>query len=119
MWKKERVVKVFKKRSLHKCNNYRGVSFLPVSSKIFCRMRLEWIKKGVDKKLRQEQAGFRLKKSTTEHIFEQANEWRTGLYARFVLDFQKAFESVHRESLWNIMRGYGIPDKIVRVTVGT
>ena len=69
MWKKELVVKVFKKRSLHKCNNYRGVSFLPVSSKIFCRMRLEWIKKGVDKKLRQEQAEFRLKKSTTEHIF--------------------------------------------------
>ena len=69
MWKKELVVKVFKKRSLHKCNNCRGVTLLPVSSKIFCRMRLEQIKKGVDKKLRQEQAGFRPKKSTTEHIF--------------------------------------------------
>ena len=31
------------------------------------------------------------------------------------LDFQKAFNSVHRESLWNIMRSYGIPDKMVRV----
>ena len=69
MWKKELAVNVFKKRSLHKCNNCRGVTLLPVSSKIFCRMRLERIKKGLDKKLRKEQTGFRPKKSTTEHIF--------------------------------------------------
>ena len=49
---------------------------------------------------------------------EQANEWRAGLYAHFVLDFEKAFESVHRESLWNIMPSYGIPDKMVRVIAG-
>ena len=67
MWKKELVVKVFKKRSLHKYNNCRGVTLLPVSSKIFCRMQLERIKKGVDKKLLKEQTGFRPKK--TEHIF--------------------------------------------------
>ena len=60
---------------------------------------------GVDKKLRKEQAGFRPKRSTTEHIFilrnilEQANEWRAGLYAHFE-DFEKAFDSVHRESLF-------------------
>ena len=51
MWKKELVVKVFKKRSLRECNNCRGVTLLPVSSKIFCSMQLERIKKGVDKKL--------------------------------------------------------------------
>ena len=33
----------------------------------------------------------------------------------FVVDFEKAFDSIHRESLWNIMRSYGIPDKMVRV----
>ena len=43
---------------------------------------------------RKEQAGFPLKRSTTEQIFilrnilEQANEWRAGLYAHF-LDFEK------------------------------
>ena len=54
--------KVFKKGDLHKCNNWRGVTLLPVNGKIFCdycRMRLEQIKKGVDKKLRKEQVGFR------------------------------------------------------------
>ena len=92
------------------------MTLLPVISKIFCRMLLERIKRGVDKKLRKEQAGFRSKKSTTEHIFilrnilEQANEWRVGPYVHFV-DFEKAFDSVHRESLWNIMKSYGIPHK--------
>ena len=119
MWKKG-PVKVFNKGDLRECNNWRGVTLLPVINKIFCRMLLERIKKGVDKKLRKKQAGFQPNRSTTEQIFtlrnilEQANECRAGLYAHF-LDFEKPFNSVHRESLWNIMRSYGIPDKMVRV----
>ena len=42
--------------------------------------------------------------------------WKAGLFGHFV-DFKKAFDSVHREGLWNIMRSYGIPDKMVRVIV--
>ena len=58
VWKKGLVVKVAKKGDLHKCNNWRGVTLLPVSTKIFYRLLLERIKKGVDKKLPKEQAGF-------------------------------------------------------------
>ena len=36
------------------------------------------------------------------------------MFGHFV-DFKKTFDSVQRESLWNIMRSYGIPDKMVRV----
>jgi len=31
------------------------------------------------------------------------------------MDFEKAFDSAHRESLWSIMRSYGIPCNMVRV----
>ena len=31
------------------------------------------------------------------------------------IDFEKAFDSVHRDSLWIIMRKYGIPEKIIRI----
>ena len=48
---KDLVVKVFKKDDLRKCNNWRGVTILPVSGKIFCRLWLRRIKKGIDKKL--------------------------------------------------------------------
>ena len=37
--------KVFKKGDLRECNNWRGVTLLPVISKIFFRMLLERIKK--------------------------------------------------------------------------
>ena len=58
MWKKRLVVNVFKKVSLPECNNCRRVTLVPVISKISCRMRLERITKGIDRKLRKEQAGF-------------------------------------------------------------
>ena len=83
VWKKG-PVKVFNKGDLRECNNWRGVTLLPVINKIFCRMLLERIKKGVDKKLRKKQAGFQPNRSTTEQIFtlrnilEQANECRAG-----------------------------------------
>ena len=67
----------------------------------------------------KEQAGFRSKRSKTKRIFilrnilERANEWRTRLYVHFV-DFEKAFDSVHRENLWKSMISYGRPHKMVR-----
>ena len=86
-------------------------------------MLMDRIKTDIDKKLRKEQPGFRPKRSTTQQIFilrnilEQANEWRTAVYTHFI-DFEKAFDSVHRDSLWNIMESYGIPDKFFRVITG-
>ena len=31
------------------------------------------------------------------------------------VDFAKAFDSVHRESLWKILRAYGIPSNLVEI----
>ena len=85
---------------------------------------MERIKKGMDRKLRKGQAGFWPKRNTAEqililkNILGQVNESRAGLYAHFVVDFEKAFDSVHSERLWNIMRSSEIPDKMVRVIEG-
>ena len=45
MWKKGLDVKIFKRGDLRDYNNWRGVTVLPIISKIFCRMLLERIKK--------------------------------------------------------------------------
>ena len=34
------------------------------------------------------------------------------MYFHFV-DFEKAFDSVHRDSLWRIVKAYGFPDKLI------
>ena len=68
--------------------------------------------------LRKEQAGFRENRSTIDQVFtlrnilEQANGWNAIMYTHFV-DFEKAFDSVHREVLWNIMSMYGIPEELI------
>ena len=56
----------------------------------------------VDTKLRDEQAGFRKGRSSTDHIatlriiVEQSVEWQSSAYICFV-DFQKAFDGIQRE----------------------
>ena len=91
-----------------------------VPSKVFGRVLIDRIRDGVNSKLRDEQAGFRSGRGTVEQIFilrniiEQVVEWQATLYITFV-DFEKAFDSVHRESLWKIMESYGIPCKIIHM----
>ena len=83
-------------------------------------MILNRISTAIDPMLRKEQAGFRKGKSCGEHIFtlrqilEQCQEWKTPCYVNFI-DFEKAFDSIHRESLWCILRHYGIPCMIVTI----
>lgn len=84
------------------------------------RIIIDRIRGGIDSRLRKEQAGYRRGRGTTEQVFilwyiiEQVDEWQATLYLNFV-DFEKAFDSVHHESLWFIMKKYGIPEKIVRI----
>ena len=120
-WKTGIIVKLHKKGDLGNCNNWRGITLLSLTSKIFSHIILQRITTAVDGILRREQAGFRKGKSCIDHIFvlrqilEQSHEWNGSLYVVFV-DFEKAFDSLHRDSLWKILRHYGIPQKLVNVT---
>lgn len=50
------------------------------------------------------------------NIIEQCVEWNVPLFINFI-DFKEAFDSVHRESLWKILRAYGIPPKIIIIII--
>ena len=119
-WTKGTIVKIPKKGALNDCNNWRGITLLSVPSKIMARVIVNRISNAVDLSLRKEQAGFRKGRGCRDQIFalrniiEQCTEWQRTLYVNFV-DFEKAFDSVHRESLWCILRHYGIPMKIVEL----
>ena len=119
-WNKGLIVKIPKKGDRAVCDNYRGITLLSVPSKVFSRAVIQRIQEGVENQLREEQAGFRKGRSTTEQLFtlrniiEQCTEWNAALFVNYV-DFEKAFDSIHRESLWSIMAYYGIPDKLIRM----
>ena len=63
-------------------------------------------------------ASWRRERSCTEQnvtlriIVEQSSEWNSSLYVNFG-DYEKAFDSLDRESLWELMRHYAIPEKFV------
>ena len=78
------------------------------------------MKDAVDSLLRDEQAGFRTGRScidqiaTLRIIIEQSLEWNSSLYINFV-DYEKAFDSIDRPTLWKLMRHYDLPDKITHI----
>ena len=117
-WKQGLIFKIPKKGNPQQCGNWRGVTLLPTASKVLGKILIGRVQGGGDDRLRKEQAGFSPGRGTVEQIFilrnilEQVDEWNATMYFHFV-DFEKAFESVYRNSLWRIMRAYGIPDKLI------
>ena len=93
------------------CGNLRGITLLPVAAKVLGKVIITRIKDTVDIRLRQEQTGFRRGRRTIEQIFIMRNiieQVNANLNVCFV-DFEKAFYSIDRGILWEIMREYGIP----------
>ncbi|CAH8650448.1 unnamed protein product [Schistosoma curassoni] len=119
-WKEGHLVKIPKKGDLSKCENYRGITLLSIPGKVFNRLLLNRMKDAVDAQLRDQQAGFRKDRSCTDQIatlriiFEQSVEWNSSLYINFI-DYEKAFDSVDRRTLWKLLRHYGVPEKIVNI----
>ncbi|CAI2732166.1 unnamed protein product [Schistosoma spindalis] len=119
-WKEGHLIKIPKKGDLRKCENYRGITLLSIPSKVFNRVLLNRMKDAVDAQLRDQQAGFRKDRSCTDQIatlriiVEQSIEWNSSLYINFI-DYEKAFDSVDRRTLWKLLRHYGVPEKIVNI----
>ena len=119
-WKEGYLIKLPKKGDLSSCSNYRGITLLSIPGKVFNRVLLNRMKDAVDPQLRDQQAGFRKDRSCTDQIatlriiLEQSLEWNSPLYVNFI-DYEKAFDSVDRQTLWKLLRHYGVPEKITNI----
>ena len=116
------IVPIYKSGDRDCCGNYRGISLLSVTSKIYTSIinkRLyNWAE--TNNKINEEQAGFRRNYSTIDHIYTlhaiasnclYGNK-RSKLYAAFI-DFQKAFDTVNRNKLWDILEKIGVSTKML------
>lgn len=119
-WKHSVIVPIYKKKDKLDCSNYRGISLLCHSSKIFFSIILQRIKGKTEEILTEAQCGFRANRSTIDQIFtlrqlaEKYEEFGKDMYICYI-DFRKAFDSVWRKGLWKVMRYYGYPEKIIRI----
>ena len=73
----------------------------------------------VDLELHEEQAGLGARGCighilTLRNICKERTEWLWTLYVNYEY-FSKAFDSVHRYSLWKILRAFGIPSHLTEI----
>ena len=118
-WRKGIMIPIFKgKGDRRECGGHRGLTLLSAPGKLFARLILGRIRDHLIAHQRPEQSGFTPKKSTVDRILalrvliERRREFRQPFFGAYV-DFRKAFDSIHRGTLWELLRLRGIPEKIL------
>jgi hypothetical protein len=94
---------------------------LSTSYKIFSNILLARLIPYADEIIGDHQCGFQHNRSTTDQIFyiRQILEKKckyNGTVHQLFIDFKKAYESVSREVLYNILLEFGVPRKVVGIT---
>ena len=118
IWVKSGIIPLPKKGDLGDTGNYLGISLTVTAAKIYNKILLDRIRPHLDPLLRVNQNGFRTGRSTLPQILtlrrliEGIKEKQLPAILTFV-DFSKAFDSIHRGKLMEILKAYGIPTKIV------
>ena len=76
-WRHGEIVRLPKKGNLSDCNNWRGITLLSIPGKVYGSIILERLKKAIDPTLREEQAGFRPGRPSSEQILASSEYNRT------------------------------------------
>ena len=116
-WKESIIVPIYKKGEKTNCSSYRGISLLLTSYKILSNITLGRLTPYVDEIIGDHQLGFRRNRSIIDQIFcirqilEKKWEYDGTVHQLFI-DLKKAYDSVKREVLYNILTEFGIPKKL-------
>jgi hypothetical protein len=118
-WKELISVPIYKKGNKTDCSNKRGISLLSTTYKILSSILLSRLTPQAEEVIGDHQCGFQRNRSTTNHIFcipqILAKKWEYNKEVLFI-DFEKAYDSIRKEVLYNILIEFGISMKLVRLT---
>ena len=117
------VIKVLqKKKDRTDCDNYRGISLVAHAGKALLKIVATRLSTycGARNLLPEEQCGFRPHRSTTDMMFAVRTPQELGRKARVPLflcfiDLQKAYDSVDRTLLWQVLARFGTPPEMIEV----
>ena len=93
---------------------------MPTTYKVLSNILLSRLTPYAEQVTGDHQFGFRCNRSTTDHIFcirqilETKWEYNEAVHQLFI-DFKKAYDSVRREVLYNILIEFGVPKQLVRL----
>ena len=112
-WKEANMVIFFKKGNRKDIKNYRPICLLSNMYKLSTKIITTRLDKKLDENQPREQAGFRSKYSTTDHIHainqleKKCREYNIPLCVAFV-DYEKAFDSVQTQAILTSLQEQGI-----------
>ena len=119
-WKEAKVIILHKKGDRKDIKNYRPVSLLSHTYKLFTRAIQNRMEKVLDENQPREQAGFRKKYSTADHlqalnqVIEKSEEYQLPLVIGFI-DYEKAFDSVEHFSIFEALRKINVNETYVKI----
>ena len=120
---RDAVIKVLhKKKDRFECGNYRGISLVAHAGKVLLKIVATRLSAYCEARnlLPEEQCGFRPHRSTTDMMFavrrleELGRKARAPLFLCFI-DLQKAYDSVDRTLLWQVLARFGTPPQMIEV----
>jgi hypothetical protein len=101
------IIQVHKKGDKSGCNNYRGISLLSTSYKIVSNILLTRLGPYIDEIIGDQ---LLIRFFCIRLILEKKWEYNEKVHQIFI-DFKKAYDSVRREVLYNILMEFGVPVK--------
>ena len=121
-WRDASIVTIFKNKGDKAiCGNHRGISLLAVAGKVLAKVMLRRLINNItESMLPESQCGFRKNRSTVDMVFttrqlqEKCREQHKDLFMVFV-DLSKAFDTVKRDLLWDVLMRIGCPIKFVNI----
>lgn len=117
-WENSITILIYKKGDPTDLENYRPISLLSQVYKLFMRIITNRLDNKFEMYQPKEQAGFRKKFSTTEHlhtvrqIIEKSIEYNINLWIAFI-DFRKAFDMLESWAVINAMRNARIDQRYI------
>ena len=118
--KESELLPFFKKGDAADPGNYRGIQLTSMLRKVLSLIIAKDLCRRVESTLLEYQCGFRPQRGCADQLFVLrrlsglAVEWQQRLYVAFV-DLRKAFDSLHRPALWDILRSRGIPERLIAI----
>ena len=106
-----------KKGNTKECSNYCTIILISHASKVMLKILQARLQQYVNRELPDVQAGFRKGRGTRDQIanihwiMEKGRDFQKNIYFCFI-DNAKAFDCVHRNKLWEILKEIGISDHL-------
>ena len=107
-------MKIPKKGDISVFDNSRGITLLSIPSKVYrVIINLNRIRVIVDQRIREEQTGRDCSDQffVLKNIVEKCMQSNASFFLN-IIDFRKAFDSIHLDTLWAVMTHYDLPRKI-------